>query len=139
MTFEPFDVVVVPFPFTDKLASKRRPAVVLSHPATLAAGQAILAMITSSTFEAWASDVEIGERQTAGLTAPCRVRMKVFTLSEDQILRRIGQLAPQDARSVEAALRNVFGLALRQTPENETPRRKSVTEMDEEIDKLNQE
>jgi mRNA interferase MazF len=57
VAYEPFDVVVVPFPFTDRLASKRRPAVVLSRPGTIAPGQAILAMITSSTLESWASDV----------------------------------------------------------------------------------
>lgn len=30
MTCEPFDVVVVPFPFTDRRAAKRRPALALS-------------------------------------------------------------------------------------------------------------
>jgi len=30
-TFEKFSVVVVPFPFTDKSSSKRRPALVLSN------------------------------------------------------------------------------------------------------------
>lgn len=30
MTFNAFDVVVVPFPFTDKATTKRRPALILS-------------------------------------------------------------------------------------------------------------
>lgn len=111
MTFEPFDVVVVPFPFTDRLASKRRPAVILSRPGTIAEGQAILAMVTSSTFEAWASDVEVSERDVAGLTVPCRVRMKVFTLAEEQIVKRLGTLSLRDAQAVAASLRQVFGLA----------------------------
>ena len=31
MRFEAYDVVVVPFPFTDKLAVKRRPALIISN------------------------------------------------------------------------------------------------------------
>ena len=31
MIYEPFDVIVVPFPFTDSLKTKRRPALVLSQ------------------------------------------------------------------------------------------------------------
>ncbi len=30
MTFEPYDVVVVPFPLTDERASRRRPALIVS-------------------------------------------------------------------------------------------------------------
>lgn len=29
--FEPFDVIVVPFPYVDRLAEKRRPALVISN------------------------------------------------------------------------------------------------------------
>ena len=111
MIFEPFDVVVVPFPFTDRLASKRRPAIVLSRPGTIAPGQAILAMVTSSTLEAWASDVEVSALEAAGLTVPCRVRMKVFTLAQEQIVKRLGRLSTHDAHAVAASLRQVFGLA----------------------------
>jgi len=111
VAFEPLDVVVVPFPFTDRLATKRRPAVLLSRRGTLREGQAILAMVTSSTFESWASDVELHDRTSAGLTVACRVRFKVFTLDEGQIVRGIGRLSERDAHSVRVALGLVFGLA----------------------------
>ena len=111
MAFDACDVVVVPFPFTDRLASKRRPAVVLSQPETLREGQILLAMVTSSTRESWASDVAINDHTEAGLTVPCCVRFKVFTLDENQIVRRIGRLSPRDGHAVEVSLRKVFGLA----------------------------
>ncbi len=34
MTYKQFDVVVVPFPFTDKAATKKRPALILSDAAS---------------------------------------------------------------------------------------------------------
>ena len=49
MTFEPLDVVVVPFPFSDRAATRRRPALVVSSAGfNTAHRQTILAMITPS-------------------------------------------------------------------------------------------
>ena len=50
VTFEAFDVVVVPFPFTDRNTTKRRPALVLSDARAFneQAGHFVLAMITSA-------------------------------------------------------------------------------------------
>ena len=110
MTFERLDVVVVPFPFTDKLATKRRPAVVISTPGSLASGRAVLAMVTSSTRETWPSDAHVQDLADAGLTVPSLVRMKVFTLDESQILRRLGRLSERDGMQMENALCGVFGL-----------------------------
>ena len=47
-TFEQFDVVVVPFPYTDTATSKRRPALVLSDASSFnnKIGQSVMAMIT---------------------------------------------------------------------------------------------
>ncbi len=104
MTYDPFDVVVVPFPFTDRLAAKRRPALILSS-ATFndAHGQAILAMITSAAGQ-WPSDVAISGWQEAGLNVPCKVRFKLFTLDDTLILRRIGALSKRDGTAVRNAL-----------------------------------
>ena len=48
VTFDRFDVVRVPFPFTDKTASKNRPALVLSSAEAFntPSGHALMAMIT---------------------------------------------------------------------------------------------
>ena len=105
MTSEPLDVVVVPFPFTDRQAVKRRPAVVVSAPAfNRDHGQSVLAMVTSSTRDPWPSDVPIEDWRHANLTVPCRVRFKLFTLDHSLVLRRLGALSERDGHAVLRAL-----------------------------------
>ncbi len=51
--YKPFEVVVVPFPFTHKAASKRRPALVLSSEMFNAAiHHSVMVMITSASHSA---------------------------------------------------------------------------------------
>ena len=68
--FEPFDIVVVPFPYADRLAEKRRPALVISNRMLAGHGLIWVAMITSVDNEAWSSDIAIGDLKRAGLPAP---------------------------------------------------------------------
>ena len=104
MTCEPFEVVVVPFPFTDREADRRRPALVVSSPAFNAAhDQSILAMITSAG-EGWLSDVAIRDWREAGLGVPCRVRLKLFTLDDALVLRKAGTLSERDVEAVRSSL-----------------------------------
>jgi mRNA interferase MazF len=111
VTFERFSVVVVPFPFADRAATRRRPAVVVSAPATLgrAVGHSILAMVTSAANPSWPLDVPVTDLGAAGLPQPSVVRMKVFTLDDRLVLRVAGRLAPADAAAVECALRRALG------------------------------
>ncbi len=108
MTFEPYDVVVVPFPFTDRLASRRRPALIVSSERFQADHeQSILAMITTTRSE-WPSDVSIRRWREAGLHVPCSVRFKLFTLDNSLILRRVGRLAERDREAARKALTRVL-------------------------------
>ncbi|MBL9189590.1 MAG: type II toxin-antitoxin system PemK/MazF family toxin [Opitutaceae bacterium] len=101
----PFDVLVVPFPFTDSTTVKRRPALVLSAEGfNDRAGHLVLAMITSRENRGWPLDVEIRDLSSAGLTHPSVVRMKLFTLDERLVLRRAGKLAVADVAAVRKAL-----------------------------------
>ncbi len=104
MTFEPLDVVVVPFPFTDRQAVKRRPALVISSADfNEAHDHSILAMITSAGTE-WPSDVAIRGWRKAGLNVPCKIRFKLFTLENALIVRKVGSLARRDGEAVKQAL-----------------------------------
>ena len=75
MTFELLELVVVPFPFTDRRVSKRRPALTISSARfNRAREQLILAMITSAARD-WPSDVAIQGWREGGLNVPCKVRL----------------------------------------------------------------
>jgi len=110
VSYKPFDVVVVPFPFTDQNTEKRRPALVLSDHDNFNAitETCVLAMITSAKNPGWPLDAQIGSLQKAGLPAPSKVRMKIFTLDSRLILKKIGVLASEDQKSVTAILRKLM-------------------------------
>ncbi len=109
-TFEQFDVVVVPFPYTDRSTSKRRPALVLSSASEFnnRIGQSVLAMITTAQHSGWPLDIEISHLDRAGLPAPSLVRMKLFTLDHRMIIRRCGNLADTDKQKVLIALKKLL-------------------------------
>ena len=104
MIYDPFDVVVVPFPFTDREAERRRPALIVSSPEfNVAHEQSILAMITSAESD-WPSDVALRSWRDAGLAVPCKVRLKLFTVDDTSILRKAGTLSRGDAEAVARSL-----------------------------------
>lgn len=111
MSFERFAVVRVPFPFTDRAATKNRPALVLSDAAAFnaPAGHSIMAMITSAANSPWPLDCPIGELTAAGLPAPSLVRFKLFTLDHRLVRGQLGKLAPADAEAVTDRLRRLLG------------------------------
>ncbi len=105
MIYDGYDVVVVPFPFSERAAAKRRPALVISSTSFNANhDHLVLAMITTAARSSWASDVSIGDLAAAGLTHPSVVRLKLFTLEVSLVLRRLGRLAAADTRAVAASL-----------------------------------
>lgn len=113
MRCDAMDVVVVPFPFTDGPAAKRRPALVLSRAETFGgpSGHSVMAMITSAKNSPWPLDVPIGDLGAAGLPAPSVVRMKLFTLDHRLILRGAGRLSGDDAGRVGEALADLLGIS----------------------------
>jgi mRNA interferase MazF len=103
--FDAGDVIIVPFPFTDRATTKRRPAVVISASAFNAAtGHVIAAMITSARGSAWESDIPLTDLAAAGLPSPCVIRLKLFTLDAGLIIRKAGRLGSGDAKALRSGL-----------------------------------
>jgi mRNA interferase MazF len=108
--FAPFDIVVVPFPYADRLAEKRRPALVISNNKLAAHGLIWVAMITSAGNEPWSSDVVIADFTRAGLPAASVVRPgKIACIEPSRIDRRIGRLGKAEARKVSQRLWGFVG------------------------------
>lgn len=110
MVYSLFDVLRVPFPFTDRTASIRRPAVVLSDNAAFntPAGHSVLAMVTSAKHTRWPLDTVLEDLDAAGLPAASVVRCKLFTLDHRLIIDRLGRLSPEDVDRVTRNLQRVF-------------------------------
>lgn len=105
MTCDAWDIVAVPFPFTDRSGHKRRPALVLSTRRFNAEGHSVMAMITTKRHPPWPGDVEIANFGAAGLRTACIARLKLFTLDNRLIVHRIGTLAAADRKAMRASLR----------------------------------
>ena len=108
--YKQFDVVVVPFPFTDSNRTKKRPALVLSDRRSLSIDRSILTMITTSGHSPWSLDIVIEDLESTGLKTQSIIRFKLFTLDNSLITKKIGLLSGIDRTAVVANLKRVFNL-----------------------------
>ena len=113
MTCDPWEVVVVPFPFSERPQAKRRPALVLSNRGFNRHGHTILAMITTAGggggHRPWPGDTKIADLAASGLEVPCIIRLKLFTLDNRLVLRRLGRLSAADRETAGPEIRRQLG------------------------------
>jgi mRNA interferase MazF len=107
MAFSAGDVVLVPFPYRDRLAERARPAVVASTDAYNQHGDVVVAAITSHAPRV-AMDFALLDWAIAGLKLPSTVRMLLATVASARILLHVGHMTERDWTEVQARLRMVF-------------------------------
>ena len=97
------DVVVVPFPFSDLSASKKRPALVV---ATLTGDDVILCQITSKAIsDSYAIPLSTADFKTGTLHQDGNIRPnRLFTADSNIILYRAGELTPGKVKEVVAKI-----------------------------------
>ncbi len=105
-----WDIVLVPFPFTDLTAVKRRPALVVSpEDYNAATGDVVIAFITSRTEVApLPGDHALLSWMESGLPKPSILRMKFATVDAAIVLKKLGALAEGDREAVRGVLREFF-------------------------------
>ena len=98
-TFETWDIVKVPFPYTDRPVRERRPALVVAN--TLQDhGLMWVLMITSSENRGWPGDVEVSDLAVSGLPVASVVRTAKIATIETKEAERIGLLPPKERKLV---------------------------------------
>jgi len=118
-TFKLWDVVKVPFPYTDRPVLQRRPALVIAGD-PIEAGHRLLwvLMITSAENRRWKNDVVVSDLRRAGLPAPSVVRCAKVATIESRHAERIGNLDSSDRSRVAGHLRRILRSTL--TPPQST-------------------
>jgi mRNA interferase MazF len=108
--FRAGDVIVVPFPYSDRLAQKRRPALVVSNDDLLALGLIWAVMITSAKNSSHPSDYALNDLARAGLSAPSVVRpSKIACLEPSRVLRVAGALSKIETAEIGERVRGFLG------------------------------
>jgi mRNA interferase MazF len=110
-TYEFGDIVLVPFPFTDQSATKKRPAVVVSSEVYHRQRPDVIVMALTSQFrlEQTIGDVVVEHWQSAGLLKPSVLKPLLATIERSLVLRIMGKLHPEDRSTLRNSLDQIIG------------------------------
>ena len=102
-----WDLVKVPFPYTNRPVNQRRPALVVAIPDTPGAPELLwVLMVTSAAYRGWPGDLLISDHAAAGLPVASVVRVAKIAKIEAQHAEPIGRLTPPEQVQIAETLRN---------------------------------
>ena len=110
--YERGDIVLVPFPFTDQTATKKRPAVVVSSNRYNNISPDIVIMaITSQTEKTFMiGECLIINWKGAGLLKPSSIKPAISTIEQVLVLKKLGALSIDDLDSLNNILKDLLDL-----------------------------
>ena len=111
-SFEPGDVIKVPFPYTARATRQSRPALVVSAPALEDRhGLLWVVMITSAENRGWPGDVAVRNQGMAGLPVTSVVRTAKIATIEARDAQRLGRVSASQMGMVRQHLVAMVGAA----------------------------
>lgn len=105
--FDPGDIVLIQFPYTDNSTTKRRPALVLSPLGYIRQRGDLVLLAMTSQPQAQAS-LRLASWKLAGLPKPTWLKPVIGTFASSLVLRRIARLQESDYARARLALRNAI-------------------------------
>lgn len=105
------DVILVPFPFTDQTGTKKRPAVVVSSAAYQVQRRDLIIMAVTSQVRSTPvfGEFMLAEWKKAGLIVPTTTKPILATIEKRLVVKKLGQLQPQDLKLLHASLSAILG------------------------------
>lgn len=105
------DVVLVPFPFTDQTAAKRRPAVVVSSDGYNKARPDLILMAITGHLSGYPriGEVAVSDWKGAGLLKASTIKPILTTIERKLIIRTLGKLERPDLTALRDALKIIIG------------------------------
>lgn len=109
--FEFGDIVLVPFPFIDQSAAKKRPAVVISSAAYQRERPDLIIMaITSQVRPAQTlGEVVVKDWQDAGLLKPSAIKPVIATTEKPLVINTLGRLKDSDQTALRTIISEIIG------------------------------
>jgi len=111
MTCKKWDIVLVPFPFTNLRSIKKRPALIIS-PHHYNNGPDIVILFITSNVKSYGrtGDTIIQKWKESGLPKPSMTRMKFATIEKSIIIKKIGRITSIDRETIQNKLYTFFSL-----------------------------
>ena len=107
--YNKWDIILVPFPFTNLKTTKKRPALIISPEEYNNKFDVVIAFITSKLdLEYRIGDYKIEDWTNANLPKPSMVRMKFATIDKSIIVKKLGRLAEKDQYNLKEILIDFF-------------------------------
>jgi mRNA interferase MazF len=111
MPFEFGDVVLLPFPFTHRATSKKRPAAIVSNERYNRVKPDVVVMAITSQLRPIPSlgEVIVEQWHLAGLLKPSVIKPVFATIEHRLIIRQLGRLHAVDQSALRAAMAETLG------------------------------
>jgi len=110
-SFELGDIILVPFPFTDQSAIKKRPAVVISSTPYNKERPDLIIMAVTSQIKRTSiiGEVIIQDWQQAGLLKPSAIKPIITTIEKRLVIKTMGKLNQNDRIALQESIKVILG------------------------------